>query len=467
MKDKGLFLLFFIFIFMYILNAFTPLLADDYFSAFVWNEGVRLNGLLPENATRINSFSDLYVTLKGYYLTWGGRIPGRSMASFFIWQGKAYFDFVNAFMMTFLVAEIYWLSDEGRVNHSFQASYILWIFFSLWAFNAGFIDTCLWIAGSCDYLWSFVLVLAFLIPYVRNYFDVATYRNCSAVFVLGMFLLGLFAGWGHEISNCWVALLLLLWLVICKKHDNLQYWKISGFVGFCLGYALLMFAPGNYSRLLLQQNTNSVIITSNLLGTKLLQTAIILFFHLIIWYSIVSFFYKYRKYKNLFFDKDTGLYLKISVAFIIIALGSGIIMFFLPSSGIRSSFINLVYLIIASAFLFRVQKKNNISFINSAGKKFLCFVGGVYLVITMTVSLLGNYFNWCHWNDMLAYMSEARERNLNSVLEIPPPLTAKNGLWLFGSGLRLVPMPVMENETHEFNKMISIYYGLYGVKRMP
>ena len=58
MKRKGIILLFLIFFFMYILNVMTPLLSDDYFISFVWPEGVRINGTLPEDAKRVSAVAD-------------------------------------------------------------------------------------------------------------------------------------------------------------------------------------------------------------------------------------------------------------------------------------------------------------------------------------------------------------------------------------------------------------------------
>lgn len=464
MIKKSLFFIFFIFCYMYIINFMTPLLADDYFAAFIWPEGVRINGLVPENAKRVTGFADIFESVINYFFTWGGRVPGSALRQFFIWQGKAFFDFMNAFMMTILVAEVYWLSHEGKVALSFHPSYLIWTFFSLWAFNVRFIDTCLWIAGSCDYLWMAVFILAFLIPYVRYYFDKTAFKFNQKLLAVSLFLLGIIAGCSHETTNCWIVVILSYWLYTSRKNGTLQSWQITGFIGFCLGYGLLIFAPGNFVRLQLQQNMSSFIMSSGLLISKLIEFVIILFFHLILWYFIISFFFKYRKQKSLFVHKDTVLYLTISKFFIFIACGSGLTMFFIPSNGLRTAFLNLVYLTIASAFLFRVQEKNGISFIVSKGRAFLSFVGCSYLIITMFFSVWGNYINWHHWNTVELYIIEAGKNTPDIVLEIVPPVTAHNDRWLLGTGLHLVPMPVVGNENHEFNKMISIYYGIKGIK---
>ena len=105
-----------IFIFILLLNVMKPLSSDDYFFAFIWPEGVKLNGLLPENAARITSLEDICKSVREYYFIWGGRLPAQSLMTFFVWQGKALFNILNSFVFLLLIAEIYWLSHEGRVH---------------------------------------------------------------------------------------------------------------------------------------------------------------------------------------------------------------------------------------------------------------------------------------------------------------------------------------------------------------
>ncbi|MBQ3367119.1 MAG: hypothetical protein IJG43_10625 [Acidaminococcaceae bacterium] len=464
MNKKGLIVLLLIFVLMFILNTFTPLLSDDYFSAFIWPRRVHLNDVSYEAVKRISSIEDIVSGLRGYYNTWGGRVPGGFPVSFFLWQGKEYFNPINAFMMTALVAEIYWLSHEGKVSVDFNPSYLIWIFFALWAFNVSFLDTCLWLAGSSNYLWMLVIVLAFLIPYIRSYFDANAFNNHNTKLATGIFFSGLLAGWSHETTNCWIVLMLLYLLYESWKKGELRLWKVSGFTGFWLGYALLAFAPGNFSRLQMQQNTDSVVIASELLSAKILELVTILFFHFFIWYFIVSFVFKYKKQKEKFIHKDTGLYLVMAGLFILIACGSGLMMFFIPSRGLRPSFLNLVYLIIATALLFRLQEVNGVYVINDRGKAFLKCIGYAYLIVTIFFSVWGNYINYNHLQNILVSVKEAAKQSPKMVLEVPPSLTSQNDIWLFGSGFHLVPLPISKDENYEINKTFSYYYGIKGIK---
>ena len=464
MKKKGLIVLLLIFVLMFILNTFTPLLSDDYFSAFVWPKSVRLNDISYEAVRRKSSFEDIFRGLRGYYFIWGGRVPGGFPVNFFVWQGKDYFNPINAFMVPFLVAEIYWLSHEGKVSAVFNPSYLIWIFFALWSFNVNFYNACLWLAGSCNYLWMLVIVLAFLIPYVRSYFDVNAFNNNNIRFTIGLFFLGLMAGWSHETTNCWIIVMLLYLLYESKKKGELRLWKISGFIGFCLGYALLVFAPGNFNRLQIHQNDNSVFLASELIHTMMEEIAVILLFHFIIWYFIISFFFKYKKHKEVFCHKDTALYLNIAKLFVLIAFCSGLLLFLIPSNRFRPSFLNLAYLIIASAFLFRLQEVNGAYVINDRGRSFLKCIGSIYLAVTVFFSVWGNYINYNHLQNILVIVKEASKQTPGTVLEVPPSITSQSDLWLLGSGFHLVPLPISEDDDYEINKTFSYYYGIKGIK---
>ena len=120
MKKKGLIVLLLIFVLMLILNTFTPLLSDDYFSAFIWPKRVHLTDVSYEAVKRVSSLEDICRGLRGYYFSWGGRVPGGFPVSFFLWQGKEFFNPINAFMIPVLIAEIYWLSHEGKVSIDFN-----------------------------------------------------------------------------------------------------------------------------------------------------------------------------------------------------------------------------------------------------------------------------------------------------------------------------------------------------------
>ena len=59
--------LFIVFVIMAILNVMKPLSSDDYFAAFVWQEGTPINGELVENPERVSGLTDIVKSTKSYY----------------------------------------------------------------------------------------------------------------------------------------------------------------------------------------------------------------------------------------------------------------------------------------------------------------------------------------------------------------------------------------------------------------
>lgn len=456
--------LFVIFFFMLILNIMKPLSSDDFFLAFVWPEGMPINVLLPEGSSKISSISDFCKSIKTYYFVWGGRVTGQSLMTFFAWQGKEYFNFFNAFMVILLIAEIYWLSHEGKVSLDFDLSYIIWIFFSLWSFNISFNDTFLWLSGACEYLWTLVIILAFLIPYVRNYYDNRFFTNNSFKFAILMFFGGLLSGTTRETVICWVIVVLSFWLYICFRKSNLQLWKISGFAGLCIGYAVLIFAPGNVSRLAIQQKADSFLLPPEFLLPKLTETLGIVAFHLFLWYFLLTFFLRFSNKSKLEVD---SLHINIAKACTFIAFCSGMVMFMIQSEGFRPSFVNLVFLTIAVASIFRFGETTDIQIIDSKTKSFLKKVGYVYLSITIIVSFYGNYLNWMHWNSILALVKDAQNKQSDVVVEINPYPIGKDSMVYLLSGFHIIMMPFNNEYIDEsINNTFAKYYGIQGIKKV-
>ena len=468
-NKKGLLILTTIFCFMLVLNTMKPLSSDDYFIAFVWPQGMGINGPLSETARRVSSFTDIFESLKAYYFVWGGRIPGQSLMTFFVWQGKEIFNVLNAFVFIVLIAEIYWLSHEGKVSVDFDPSYVFWIFFALWAFNISFKDSFLWLSGSCEYMWTLVILLAFLLPYVRNYYDREFLKKDNGFVSIGMFLLGIIAGDTRETVICWIIMILFFWLFRSYKEGTIQYWKFFGFLGLCVGYAVLIFAPGNSSRLAIQQHSDSFFIFGEILIPKLIESIAIIAFHLFLWYFILKFIYVYERFKrnerlNEHFI-EVNLYLNLINACAVIAFGSGFLMFLIQSEAFRPSFVNLVFLIIAASSIFRICNRTNTSIIHEAPKRFLKRVGYIYLILTVSCSLWGNYLNWQQWNSVLALVKNAQQNNSVDVLEIEPcPVRGKNPLILL-SGFHIIVMPFSgEYETDSIKRTFARYYNIKGIK---
>lgn len=466
MKKKVVAALLIILCFMLVLNIMKPLSSDDYFLAFVWPEGMGINASLAEDAKRIENISDFCKSIKTYYMVWGGRVTGQSLMTFFVCLGKEYFNVFNAFIVLLLIAEIYWLSHEGKVSLDFDLSYIIWIFFALWSFNISFNDTLLWLSGACEYLWTLVIILAFLIPFVRSYYDNSYSTNNSYIFAILMFFAGLLSGATRETVICWVIAVFSYWLYICYRKSDLELWKFTGYAGLCIGYAVLMFAPGNKLRLALQQKTDSFLLPPEYLLPKLTETLGIIAFHLFIWFFLLSFFLQLKRNKGKFEKQKTAfLYISIAKACMLIAFCSGALMFMIQSEGFRPSFVNLVFLILASATIFRLGEITDTEIIDSKTITFLKKIGYLYLSLTIVVSLYGNYLNWKHWNSILSLVKETQKNQPDVVLEIKQYPVRKGNIANLLSGFHIIMMPFNNEYLDEsVNKTFARYYNIKGIK---
>ena len=104
-----------IYLFLYIFNYLHPMsFGDDYIYSFVW-QGNSMFVPLTEDAVRVTSLKDIFVSQWLHYFTWGGRTVAHVLAQFFLWLGKDIFNFFNAFVGTLLVAEIYWCIHKGKI----------------------------------------------------------------------------------------------------------------------------------------------------------------------------------------------------------------------------------------------------------------------------------------------------------------------------------------------------------------
>ena len=229
-KHQTIIILGSIFIMMLVLNLLTPLLADDY------SYGLSLDN------TRLNSILDIINFQINHYLTWGGRTVAHTIAQFFLLFPKWVFSIANTFAYIALIYLIYLHAKGESKEH--KPLLLLLIHLMLWFLLPVFGQTCLWLVGSCNYLWTTVIILFLLFQYRRS-----NLKKDSIKRIIGIFLLGIIAAWTNE--NTAVGLLvIILGLIIVKKvkHQKIKKWEISGAIGSLIGFLVLILAPGNFVR---------------------------------------------------------------------------------------------------------------------------------------------------------------------------------------------------------------------------
>ena len=439
-----------------------------------------MNDPLSANAARVSSFSDLLASQWSHYLTWGGRSVAHTLAQLFLWKGKVGFNFVNAFVGTLLVDEIYWCIHKGKVSFSFEPKKVFWIFFALWAFTPGFTPVFLWLTGACNYLWTCVMLLGFMVPFIKKYYFPEEQTGDSVFFTGFMFCFGIVSGWTNENSVCWIILMLFLFLLRLHKHEisihnwmyaglaglrlhkheiSIHNWMYAGLAGLFIGYLLLVLSPGNVSRLYLIHGTgwDSVqYIKANC--STFFKVMICQFF---LWYFLLRFLCGAM-------HKSSGSeILKKEIIFVsvlsVISLGSSVVMLLAPEFPERSGFFGTVWLIIASGIVWQMQDEYKLNLIQDRAKKFLTVTGVFFFVMTSVITL-HSFYEMNEWQQELLFLvQQTKTENKNSVLSVKPFRKAGKTEVMM-SGFHIVQNDLSDDVNSWENVAFARYYGIKGVR---
>lgn len=437
--------------FMFLLNSFCyPFPGDDYVYSFIW-EGHAIGTPLSEEAVRIQSFSDIFRSLGLHYMTWGGRLAAHFFLMFFLWIGKFWFNIINAAMVVLLCFSIQWIAHEGRVTFEISVKKLAVTFFCIWAFTFNFSGVMLWMAGSCNYLWTSVFLLLFLIPYVRHYFTRGTV-SYEKWMVPAMAVLGFLAGNANENTIGWIGITGLFYLYCSWKKKVLQPWMISGFIGLSIGFGLLMMAPGNFVRL------------SNDIGIK--ESA---FNHMfIMWMSLLFqnflWFYVWKGYswkRHLHPDGQNRSYFRLAFWFAGVSILFNLIMFLSPIMPARSTFSNLVFLVTAVMLISRLTENQGVYVVQKSMERFAALLGAVYFIWTAGFSLWWYHENYA-WEKYVISMVENTSQN--QVLEVRTSPGYKDSRYSALSGFHLGKSDFSNDENHWTNVSFARYYHIRGIR---
>lgn len=216
------------------LNGFTPYWNDEFAYSFISGGDKKLSG-----------FYDIIRSQHNLYYNWTGRVLIHAIVQFFLLLGKDYF---NIFNSIFFVALIYLVCSFVRVrkfNNKEDLRDFVIVTLLLWFLIPVMGQTTFWLAGSVNYLWATVFVLAFLLPYRYLMEDKQIIKN-NILSVTAMFFLGLLAGWSQENAAVTAVVFVgMTFIFVMYKYKKIPYWFVSGAIGLIIGAAFLLLAPGN------------------------------------------------------------------------------------------------------------------------------------------------------------------------------------------------------------------------------
>lgn len=448
-----------IYLFLYILNYLHPMsFGDDYLYSFIW-QGKPMSEPLSENAVRVASWHDIFVSQWSHYFTWGGRTVAHVLVQFFLWMGKHVFNYFNAFISVVLVAEIYWCMNKGKITFNFQAKTICWIFFMLWAFTPGFAPVFFWLTSACNYLWTNVILLAFLIPYIRKYYSFTENLYPNKLFTVFMFLFGIIAGWTNENSVCFVILTLLVF--ICKNRNEIEKWMISGLTGLIIGYMFLIFAPGNTARLMVEQSGGSNWLNVEAFKTNLEMLVGIGYFQIFLWFFSLRAIFSISRMKTYNVELKKEVLLAKTLCFL--SFGMTAIMLFSPGFPPRSGFSGTIMLIIGTGLLLRLQDDYRIELIQSSAKKLLFCVGLLYFIMTSSATMFAFVETHKSMQNLLDETEKFSIETPDKVLQVKPLKEMDRNMELM-TGFHIPGFELTEDENNWINVAFARYYGIKGVR---
>lgn len=457
-----------LFLFFYIYNYFMPMaFGDDYVYSFVW-QGQPEFVPLPEAAVRVSTVHDLLISQWSHYFTWSGRTISHIIAQFFLWKSKGLFNVFNALISVLLIVEIYWCSNKGIMTLNFKLRILFWIFFALWAFTPGFTPVFFWLTGACNYLWTTAFLLGFQLLYMRKFyaFDEKVFLKSWVSFA--MFLFGIITGWSNENSICWIIMALSVLVFINRDRKGFEGWMLAGIMGLATGYFLLLFAPGNFERLLTSHgkdwfNSERILANLHVFVTVLVSQFVLWYFCL---RSLFKIFYSLNNYQGPDSDKEELRKEMLLInANCVVAMSMSACMVFSPEFHLRSAFPGTVQLIIVTSILLRIQKEYGIELIQANAKKFLTCVCIVFFAVSAGITLYHLYEHHIYNENLLTQVKALYEKgNEKEVVLNVKPFPVTSTMQDFLSGYHTFDTNITDDKDSWINVAFARYYGIKGVR---
>lgn len=227
---------------------------------------------IPWTAERVDSFSDIVLSMKMIYLNTGGRIPAHALAYIFLFLQMHLFDVLNAFvfiMYLYVSAKFFCKKNIklGIILSSFVVTFLMPMFGEMF----------IWLTGSCVYLWMTtiaIIYLYYLYEIVINDYKLKSWEKVA------LYILAFIAGWSQELTAIIIGLSIgMLGLINIKKIFSFEKKKLFYLIGsvivFGIGALLLFLAPGSYNRL--EESSQKIYLDNFMSVISQAKTLIVLF----------------------------------------------------------------------------------------------------------------------------------------------------------------------------------------------
>ncbi len=243
-----------VFVFLLVLNRWSLYVADDFGYLFSFYD-----------RARIESLSQIIMSMRAHRYKMNGRLVAHVLVQMFGMWPMWVFDVVNALVFTLLIALVYKIG-RGEGNH--RSAVPAAVFCLVWLFCPAFGQVNLWQDGACNYLWSVVLALLFLMPYIQAFLRQQRVQAwwdklCFLCLAFGM---GAYSETSSAAAIGVAALLLFLVALYNKrKIQPLLVWAlVIAFVGYLSIYTAPAQLNGKSAEMSLQVLSENVLLASGM-----------------------------------------------------------------------------------------------------------------------------------------------------------------------------------------------------------
>lgn len=215
-------------------NALTPYTTDDFSYMLNFADG-----------TRITNPLQIVPSLWDHYLTINGRVLPHVFVQFLLMFPKWVFNFVNAGVFVLL---IWWILNIAE-KKKFSSFMFIVVPVALWIYVPAYGQIFLWLTGSANYCWAFLISLLYMKFYIKLLQKPEQVLSDKGI--AGLSLFSLFFGAYSEMVS--FPVIFICFVIMCvtmyMERSIKRYWKYTiPIVTGAMGYLTLVFSPGAASR---------------------------------------------------------------------------------------------------------------------------------------------------------------------------------------------------------------------------
>ena len=233
-----------------------------------------------------------------------------------------------------------------------------------------------------------------------------------------------------------------------------------------LGYAALMFSPGNFARLAATHgngwfNQAKFLDNLHIFGFVLVIQLLMWHFCLRSLPLIYNTLHLRTETEQLKLKRELILIKALSVT----AMGMSVIMLFSPEFHLRSAFPGTVQLMIVTGIVLRIQKDYSIELLQQNVKKFLIYVSSIFFVVSAGFTFQHLYDHHVYNEKLLSHVAALKRNRTEMQADLDvEPFSEPSKIKDFLSGKHAFNTNVTEDTNSWINVAFARYYGIKGVR---